>query len=612
MPAQDFANQLTVTVAGAPLAPNLAALLVHSVIDDSRTLPDLFVLRFRDTDHVVLEAAGVEIGTPIGLAVSSSEKTAPAPLLDGEVTALEKEHDGTGTFTVVRGLDRSHRLTRGRRVTAFQQMTVSDVATKVARAAGLGVGAVDATSTVLPQVSQGNVSDWDFLRGLAVDVGAEVAVREGKLEFRRPTRAAKAPSSAEATKEPLVLELGRNLLRLRAVVTSAEQVPDVQVRGWDVTAKRAVIGSSAARTTSAEIGTAPDELAGTFSAPVLVAADSPYLTQGEVDDAAAALAEQVAGGFAELDGVLRGNPLVRAGTAVTLAGAGKPFDGKYTVTASRHVFAPDTGYSTWVTVSGAQDRTLRGLVDGDASGSGRSAGPGGGWGPVIGLVSDNRDPENLGRVRVTFPWLHDEFVSGWARTVQPGAGKDRGALIVPEVGDEVLVAFEHGSFQHPYVLGGLYNGVDLPAPGDVPLIDANSGAVNRRSIVSRTGHRIEAVEEASGPTGIRIKTGDGTLTVELDQQKTEIVVRSDGTVTVTAQKGVTVDAGTGTLKLTGQDVAISAKSGVKVDGGAGAVAVSTNAGVDITGLTVSVNGTSGTEVKSAATVSVSAPMVRLN
>ena len=57
MPAQDFANQLTVTVAGVALPPNLAALLVHSVVDDSRTLPDMFVLRFRDTDHVVLEAA---------------------------------------------------------------------------------------------------------------------------------------------------------------------------------------------------------------------------------------------------------------------------------------------------------------------------------------------------------------------------------------------------------------------------------------------------------------------------------------------------------------------------------------------------------------------------
>jgi phage protein D len=605
MPAQEFANQLQVAVNGAPLPADLAALLVQSVVDDSRTLPDLFVLRFRDTNNVVLEAAGIQIGTPVTLAVSSTEQTAPVPLLDGEVTALEKEHDGTGTFTVVRGLDRSHRLTRGRRVAAFQQMTVSDVARKVARTAGLPVGTVDSTMAVHPQLSQGNLSDWDFLRRLAVDVGAEVAVVDGRLEFRRPTRAGEAPGSRDATQDPLVLELGRNLLRLRAVVTSAEQVPQVQVRGWDFTAKRAVVGSAPAATTSAEIGTKPDTL--TFGAPLLVAADTPYAAQSEVDDAAKALAEQVAAGFAELEGVLRGNPKVRAGTAVVLANAGKPFDGKYTVTASRHVFEPTLGYSTWVTVSGGQDRTLRGLVDGDGG-----PGSGGAWGPVIGQVSDNRDPENLGRVRLTFPWLDDEFVSDWARTVQPGAGDRRGALVVPEVGDEVLVAFEHGSFQRPYVIGGLYNGVDKPDPGDVDLIDANSGAVNRRAFVSRTGHTVEAVEKSGGPTGVRIRTGDGRLRIELDQQDTKITVHSDGTVTVEATKGVTVDAGTGTLKLTGQDVDISAKSGVKLDGGAGAVAVNTSAGVDIKGTTVSVNGSASTEVKGGGTCSISAAMVRIN
>jgi uncharacterized protein involved in type VI secretion and phage assembly len=613
MPAQEFATELQVMVKGVALATDLAALLVQSVVDDSRTLPDMFVLRFRDSANIVLEGAGITIGTLIGLAVASNEETKAVPLLEGEVTALEKEHDGTGTFTVVRGLDKSHRLTRGRRVAAFQQMTVADVARKVARAAGLDVGKVDPTTTVHPQVSQGNLTDWEFLRRLALDVGAEVAVVDGKLEFRRPTRAAKAPKvTSEATTEPMVLELGRNLLRLRAVVTSAEQVPRVQVRGWDFTAKRAVVGSAGAATTSAEIGARPDQLAEKFAAPVLVATDTPYLSQGEVDDAAKALAEQVAGGFAELEGVMRGNPRVRAGTAVVLVNAGKPFDGKYTVTASRHVFEAGTGYSTWVTVSGGQDRTLRGLIDGTGGGPGGPVGAAGGAGPVIGLVSDNRDPENLGRVRVTFPWLHDEFVSGWARTVQPGAGKDRGALVVPEVGDEVLVAFEHGSFQNPYVIGGLYNGVDTPASGDVPLIDANSGAVNRRSFVSRTGHRIEAVEKAGGPTGVRIRTGDGMLRVELDQQKTEIVVRSDGTVTVTSKQGVTVDAGTGTLTLTGQDVAITAKSGVTVDGGTGAVAMSTNAGVNITGTTVSVNGSGSTEVKSGGVCSVSAPMVKIN
>jgi len=561
--AQDFTNELLVAVEGQPLADDLRALLVQSVIDDSRTMPDLFVLRFRDVENIVLEKSGITIGSAITLTVASNESHTPAPLLQGEVTALEKEYDSTGTFTVVRGLDRSHRLTRGRRVHGFQEMTVSDVATQIAREAGLKVGQIDSTTTVHRQLSQGNVSDWDFLRTLAADIGAEVAVHDGAFELRRPTPAGTAPSRTAAVEDPLVLELGRNLLRMRAIVTSSEQVPEVEVRGWDVTAKRAVVGTAKAATTSAEIGTTPRELAGGFGAPLLLAADTPYLTQGEVDDAAAALAEQVAGGFAELEGVMRGNPAVRAGTAVVLAGAGKPFDGKYAVTASRHVFEPDTGYTTWLTVSGGQDRTLFGLVEG-ASGPARA----GGGGLVIGQVSDNRDPDDLGRVRLTFPWLSDDFVSDWARTVQPGAGDGRGALIVPEVGDEVLVGFEQGSFQRPYVLGGLYNGVDKPDKGDVTLIDANSGSVDRRAFVSRTGHRLEMVESATGAQGIVLRTGDGKVAVGLDQKKTEITLHSDGSVTVTATGDVTVASKTGTLKLEGREVQLKGQTGVTVDGGA--------------------------------------------
>src|SRR4051794_41099130 len=189
-------------------------------------MPDLFFLRFRDGEGAVLPRSGIRIGSTISLSVASTEAVPPGPLLIGEVTALEKEHDGTGTFTVVRGLDRAHRLTRGRRVVGFQEMTVSDVATKIARGAGLQVGQVDATMTVHQQLSQGNVSDWDFLHRLAADIGAEVAVREGNLEFRRPTKASQAPAGTRAVEDPLVLELGRNLLQLRAVVTSGEQVPE--------------------------------------------------------------------------------------------------------------------------------------------------------------------------------------------------------------------------------------------------------------------------------------------------------------------------------------------------------------------------------------------------
>jgi phage protein D len=608
MPAKDFTNQLIVAIDGKPLPADIAGLLIHGVVDDSRVLPDLFELRFRDSGNAVLDKAGIKIGKAVSLSVASNESNTPVPLLTAEVTALEKEFDGTGTFTVVRGLDKSHRLTRGRRVASYQQMTVSDVVRKVATRAGLTVGHIDPTTTQYKQISQGNLTDWAFLTKLATDAGAGIAIVDGKLEFRTPKSADTAPSTTtSATDDAMVLELGKNVLRMRAVVTSAEQVPTVQVRGWDPSAKRAVSGTAPAKTVSADIGVKPIELAAMFDAPPLVATDSPYTVQSEVDDSAKALAEQVAGGFAELEVVVRGNPNVRAGTAVTLAGAGAPFEGKYTVTASRHIFDPETGYTTRVMVSGAQDRTLLGLT-----GSRLGGAPGGGAGVVIGQVSDCRDPEKQGRVRLRFPWLDDNYVSDWARTVQVGAGKGRGAVIVPEVDDEVLVAFEQGSFQRPYILGGLHNGVDTLPKGDVELVNSSSGTIDRRAFVTRTGHALEMLESASGAQGIKIRTGDGKLFLDLDQKKTMVTVHSDGTVTIEAKQGVTVDAGTGSLKLTGQDVTITAKAGVKMDGGAGEVKVSSSSKVSVEGAMVSVNGSASTEVKGGAMCNIQAAIVKIN
>jgi hypothetical protein len=102
----------------------------------------------------------------------------------------------------------------------------------------------------------------------------------------------------------------------------------------------------------------------------------------------------------------------------------------------------------------------------------------------------------------------------------------------------------------------------------VSLIDGNSGSVDRRAFVSRTGHRLEMVESAAGAQGIVLRTGDGRLAVGLDQKKTEITLHSDGSVTVTATGDVTVASKTGTLRLEGREVQLKGQTGVTVDGGA--------------------------------------------
>ncbi|HEY5115713.1 MAG TPA: VgrG-related protein, partial [Nakamurella sp.] len=522
-----------VEIDGQPLAADAKALLLSAYVDDSLRLPDTFVLRFRDQGRIVLTKSGAKMGSKLKISVATDASNSPLPLIEGEVTALEAEFDSTGTYTVIRGYDQAHRLFRGRRTESYTQSTASDVATKVAQRAGLTVGKIESTSTVFDHLSQGGVTDWEFLESLASQIGYEIAVKDGKFDFRKPQKAEAAPAGGQgAAENPLVLRLGTDLLRFRSLITAAEQVKEVQARGWDLAQKKAFVATAPAKTASAVLATInPTDIAKKFGDPVYVASDVAYRTQAEVDGAAAAIAEQIAGAFAEFEGVARGNPKLQAGAAITIDNVGAPFDGKYTITTSHHRYDPTTGYTTAFSVTGRQERSLFGLTSGGGSGARM------GQGPVVGQVSDANDPQKQARVKLTFPWLSDTYVSDWARTVQPGAGKDRGAMVLPEVGDEVLVLFEQGDIRRPYVLGGLYNGIDTPPAGGPTLIDGSSGAVNRRSMVSRRGHRIDLIDEDGRTEGVTLSTTGDKLQLKMDSVDTKITLHSDGKVLIEGKGG---------------------------------------------------------------------------
>lgn len=599
MANESFANTLVIEVEGRALPADVKTLLAYASVDDSRNLPDMFVLRFRDPGGVVLKKAGFQVGAKVALKAQTAEPGGPQSLITGEVTAIGLDIDRTGTFTEVRGFDHAHRLFRGRRVAAYPNMTIADVVRKVAQRAGLAVGTIDNVKGVggrpHTQFSQDNASDWEFLSRLADLVGAQIVVIEGKLDFRVPQQPSGAPdTSAKAHTDPLVLEAQRTLIALRASVGATEQVPEVRVRGWDIENKQEVTATATPKTLGVEVsGVDPVDLAKKFGSPPLLVADAPYRTQAEAKATADALAAQIGGACAEIEGVAKGNPKLRAGTPVALANVAEPFAGKYLLTSTRHLFNAQVGYTTEFTVSGRQERSLYGLATG-GRGSGRVP-----RGLVSGTVSDVKDPAKLGRVKLTFPWLDKDFVTNWARVVQPGAGKNRGAVVLPEVGDEVLVGFEHGDVEAPYVLGGLHNGKDtLPALSTEP-IDGTSGEIAARAFVSRKGHKVEFVEN----DGIVIASGDGKLSIKLDTKNQKIEVTGGTGVTVKAENGVTVDAGTGPLELKGQKVSLTSTSDV---------AVQANAAVKVQGATVSVTGQGQAELTANGAVTVRGATVRIN
>ncbi len=601
-------SSFLVDIDGSPLAADAKALLVSAVVDDSLRLPDFFLLRFRDPDRLVITKSGAKIGSKVKVSVASDATPSPQPLIEGEITALEAEYDATGTYTVIRGYDQANRLFRGRRTESYTQSTASDVATKVAQRAGLQIGTVESTSTVYEHLSQGGVTDWEFLDGLAREIGYEIAVKDGKFDFRKPEKADGAPDGGGGPEQqnPLVLRLGTDLLRFRSLITAAEQVKEVQARGWDLAQKKALIATAPATTTVAVLPAyKPTDIAAKFGDPVYVATDVAYRTQAEVDTTAKAIAEQIAGAFAEFEGVARGNPKLHAGAAISIDNVGAPFDGKYTITSSHHRYDPNTGYTTMFSVTGRSERSLYGLANG--GGSAKL-----GQGPVVAQVSDAKDPLEQGRVKLTFPWLSDTYVSDWARTVQPGAGKDRGALVLPEVGDEVLVLFEQGDIRRPYVLGGLYNGVDTAPKGKPGLIDGSSGAVNRRSFVSRRGHRIDLIDEDGRTEGITLSTTGDKLLLKMDSVDTKITLHSDGKILIEGKSGIVIDSASSKLELKGGEVSVTATNGVKIDGGGGGVDVQTNGQLSLKGSTAKLEGQGTAEVKASGVLTVQGSLVKIN
>ncbi len=198
-PSRSQRGSSSYEVDGTEVPSDVDNLLTSAIVDSNLHQPDLFVLSFRDPDRAVLSKTGAKIGSKIKVSAFSNAAPSGDLLLTGDVTALEVEHDGAGTFTVLRGYDESHLLFRGRYTETYQNMTAADIAQKVAQRANLQPGQIDSTSPVFPYVSQNNSNDWMFLKKLAADIGYEVLVEDGKLHFRQPASSSAGPAAGSLT-----------------------------------------------------------------------------------------------------------------------------------------------------------------------------------------------------------------------------------------------------------------------------------------------------------------------------------------------------------------------------------------------------------------------------
>src|SRR5438270_5492912 len=204
-----------------------------------------------------------------------------------------------------------------------------------------------------------------------------------------------------------------------------------------------------------------------------------------------------------------------------------------------------------------------------------------GYGVEVGIVSNVQDPQQLGRIKVQIPRLPTGPESDWARVAQPAAGAGRGFYWLPEVGDEVLIAFELGQVNRPYVIGALWNGKDKPMK--TAYTDDNT----TRMIQTKSGHQI-ILDDKSGDEKIVIGDKSGKRTITFDVKNKKFLVEcSEGDVEIHAEKKIVLNC---------EDLEIKTKKTGKID----------------IGSTFDLNVSSDASIKASGNLKIKASRVNIN
>ena len=457
------------------------------------------------------------IGSRLEIKLGARDELTTATLFNGDILSLDVEFGPGSIELLVRGLDRSHTLQRSRKVRTFQNQTASDIVEKIAREAGLDVDS-DPSGDPYEFVQQDNETDWDFIWRLAERIGFEFVVADGLAHFRR--------QSGETT--PTELEWPGALRSFHPRVTAIQQVKEVTLATFDPKTKEAIDATASDPQQISRIGIDRQAVQHAFDDARVHIATEPVDSHSEGQAVAQALLDKLANAYVAAEGVCDGNPAIRAGTTVRIIGVGQAFTGTYRVAAATHVLRGGGMYETTFATETAH--TLLGNV---GTTNTTSSAPAFGAQLVIGVVTNNRDPDDMGRVRVHYPALGPDIEGAWARIVTSSAGNARGMLMLPVVGEEVLIGFEHDDTTRPYVLGSLFNGVDKPGEDLLQDYDGSFALLSDHKV------HISAIED-----------------IAIDGQK----------LSVTADTEITIDAGTTlTLKCGPSQIQLNS-GGVTVSG----------------------------------------------
>ena len=320
-----------VQIGGSSFTHNKSQGLVSVIMEDHVDMASVCSVTVSTAENQPTQS--YKIGDKVSVKIQQSEE-----LFSGELIAIDYAFQGQGSSSLIlKCLDHSHRLARGRQTRFWNDMKDSDIANEVGSECQLSVD-MDSTTEVHKYTLQRNESNLAFLKRLAARNNFQLRVEPGKLLFKKAAGAYNYRISTET-----------GLISMNCSYNSADMVQQVVVRGWDIYTKKEIVGvASAGDVQNIGSGEGGPQLAGVFGEQTAYITDVPVSTQEQADMLAKAEMERLARRFGRGKAVIVGNGSLRAGSTVTMDGFGQGINGDHYVVSTRHIIRPQVGYRTEV------------------------------------------------------------------------------------------------------------------------------------------------------------------------------------------------------------------------------------------------------------------------
>ena len=549
-----YAPDFAVKIAGLTLAADVRSAVRSLTVDKSVDTADMFTLQLNNADMRFTDSALFDVGKDVEIHLGYVGELEPMML--GEITAISPSFPEGGAPTLtVSGYDKSHRMRHNSPPhRSFKYLNDSLVAAQIA-AENLLIPVVDPSITFRESIDQ-HGSDWALLQSLADRNYMQVYVEWDKLYFRFPR-----PQT-----EAVVLEWGKNLSSFSPRLSTSGQRGIQIVRSYSHDLAEAIVMVLPVIALDSDLEDVLERMGSGFLQQLVKLGR--YVVRGqsisnyfEAADFAKSILQQILEGLFEGSGNCIGIPKLRAGEQVDIRGIGKRFSGKYRLSKVTHTI-DESGYRTAFEVTQRSSSNLlqslrKKLNDEPPPNKQRKI-----EGVVVGIVRNNiGDPKGLGRIQVSFPDFSDINLSQWAPIATFMAGgtltDSWGGYFLPDIGDHVLVAFEHGDINRPMIIGSLWH-------RKAPPPETNPGQNAKKFLKTKTGMQV-LFDETLTKEKLEIQDKAGNV-ITLDSQKAgaKIAIQDK------AGAKITLDSTPGEEHVTIQD---KAGATIKLDSASGDLTV---------------------------------------